>query len=122
MRQGRSRYAVNKWAGGRTLGSATMPYTRVLLFSSAFRGRFHLINFHFIDKTDTTIYDIVVAAFQHTGVCHVFYTFAMAVLAIHISHGLWSAFQTLGANHSKYMPLIRNAAIVFSILVVRRIW
>lgn len=109
-----SRYAVNKRAGGRTLGSATMPYTGLILIAFVV---FHLINFHFIEKIDTTIYDIVVAAFQHTGYV-VFYVFAMVVLAIHISHGFWSAFQSLGANHPKYMPLIKNAAIVFSILLV----
>ena len=50
------RYSVNKNAGGRTIGSATMPYTgfALLLFII-----FHLINFHFVDKTNTTIFQIV---------------------------------------------------------------
>ena len=109
-----NRYAVNKSAGGRTIGSATMPYTGLFLIAFVV---FHLINFHFIEKIDTTIYDIVVTAFQHTGYV-LFYVLAMVVLAIHVSHGIWSAFQTLGANHPKYMPFIRNAAIVFSILMV----
>jgi succinate dehydrogenase / fumarate reductase cytochrome b subunit len=47
----------------------------------------------------------------------VFYVLAMAVAAIHVSHGFWSAFQTLGANHPKYMPFIRGAGIAFSIIV-----
>jgi succinate dehydrogenase / fumarate reductase cytochrome b subunit len=46
------RYAVNKTAGGRTFGSATMPYTGALLLAFIV---FHLINFHFVDKTNTTI-------------------------------------------------------------------
>ena len=41
----------------------------------------------------------------------------MIVAAVHVSHGFWSAFQTLGANHPKYMPLIRGGSIVFSLLV-----
>jgi succinate dehydrogenase / fumarate reductase cytochrome b subunit len=42
----------------------------------------------------------------------------MIVAAVHISHGLWSAFQTLGANHVKYMPFIRGLSYVFSIIIV----
>jgi succinate dehydrogenase / fumarate reductase cytochrome b subunit len=107
------RYRVNKSAGGRTIGSATMPYTGVLLLAFVI---FHLLNFHFVDKTTTTIYDIVTTAFNNP-LYVIFYTFAMVVAALHVSHGLWSAFQTLGANHPKYMPIIRTLSLVFAIVV-----
>ena len=45
------------------------------------------------------------------------YVAAMIVVAVHVSHGFWSAFQTLGANHPKYMPIIQMVGIAFSILV-----
>ena len=54
------KYCVNKWAGGRTIGSATMPYTGLLLLAFV---TFHLINFHFVDKADRTIFEIVASAF-----------------------------------------------------------
>jgi succinate dehydrogenase / fumarate reductase cytochrome b subunit len=38
-------------------------------------------------------------------------------VALHVSHGFWSLFQTIGANHPKYMPIIRWAGIVFSLMV-----
>jgi succinate dehydrogenase / fumarate reductase cytochrome b subunit len=41
------RYKVDKRAGGRTLGSATMPYTGILLLAFVV---FHLINFHFVGQ------------------------------------------------------------------------
>jgi succinate dehydrogenase / fumarate reductase cytochrome b subunit len=107
------RYAVNKSAGGRTLGSATMPYTGVILLAFIV---LHLINFHFVDKTDTTIFNIVSNAFGNP-VYVVIYIVAMIVAAIHVSHGFWSAFQTIGANHPKYMPLIRTLSIVFAVVV-----
>jgi succinate dehydrogenase / fumarate reductase cytochrome b subunit len=47
----------------------------------------------------------------------VVYIAAMAVVAIHVSHGFWSAFQSLGLNHSKYMPLIMVLSIVFAVVV-----
>ena len=108
-----SRYVVNKRAGGRTIGSMTMPYTGILLLAFII---FHLINFHFVDKTNTTIYQIVAQAFE-SPLYVVLYILAMIVAALHVSHGLWSAFQTIGANHSKYMPFIMALSIIFSLAV-----
>ncbi|MBW2366836.1 MAG: succinate dehydrogenase cytochrome b subunit [Deltaproteobacteria bacterium] len=107
------RYAVNKRGGGRTLGSITMPYTGILLLAFVV---FHLLNFHFVDKTDTTIFEIVSNAFQ-SPLYVALYVAAMLAAAVHVSHGLWSAFQTLGANHPKYMPLIRGLGWCFSLIV-----
>ena len=108
-----SRYAVTKSAGGRSIGSRTMPYTGILLLGFVV---YHLLNFSLVDKTGTTIYDIVSAAFTNPLTVGL-YVCAMIVAAVHVSHGFWSAFQTLGANHPKYMPLIRVAGVVFSLLV-----
>ncbi len=108
-----TRYAVNKTAGGQTFGSATMPYTGALLLAFIV---FHLLNFHFVDKSNTTIFAIVSDAFSNTGYV-VVYILAMVVAAVHVSHGFWSAFQTVGANHSKYMPLIRMVGIAFAVVI-----
>lgn len=107
------RYKVNKSAGGRTWGSATMPYTGVLLLIFVI---IHLLNFHFVEKTDTTIFEIVSTAFNHTGYV-ILYVAAVLVAALHISHGLWSACQTIGANHPKYTPLIRTVSLLFAVVV-----
>lgn len=108
-----TRYKVNKRGGGRTLGSATMPYTGILLLLFVI---LHLSNFHFVDKTDTTIFAIVSKAFDNP-LYVLIYTAAMVVAGIHISHGFWSAFQTLGANHPKYMPFIQTLSLVFAVIV-----
>ena len=108
-----NRYAVKKSGGGRSIGSRTMPYTGILLLAFVI---FHLFNFHFVDKTTTTIYDIVSAAFSSGGYV-VLYVIAMIIAAVHVSHGFWSALQTLGANHPKYMPAIRAVGIAFSLIV-----
>jgi succinate dehydrogenase / fumarate reductase cytochrome b subunit len=108
-----TRYKTNKRAGGRTLGSATMPYTGILLLLFVIM---HLINFHFADKTDTTIFAIVSRAFENP-IYVLIYTAAMVVAGIHVSHGFWSAFQTLGANHPKYMPFIQTLSLVFAVIV-----
>ncbi len=107
------RYKVNKSAGGRTIGSATMPYTGLFLLIFIV---FHLMNFTFADKTGTTIYEIVSKAFSNPLYVG-YYILAMIVAAVHVSHGLWSAFQTLGANHPKYTPAIRTLSLIFALVV-----
>jgi succinate dehydrogenase / fumarate reductase cytochrome b subunit len=107
------RYKVNLQAGGRSLGSVTMPYTGILLLCFLL---FHLFHFTFVDKTDTTIYDLVAAAFQSPFYAAL-YIAAVVIAGVHVSHGFWSAFQTIGANHPKYMPLFKGIGLVLAVLV-----
>ncbi len=107
------RYAVKKNAGGRTIGSSTMPYTGFLILLFIL---LHLFDFHFADRTQRTLYQIVSEVFSSPAYSFIYIT-AVVIAAIHISHGLWSAFQTIGANHPKYMPFIRVAGIAFSVIV-----
>jgi succinate dehydrogenase / fumarate reductase, cytochrome b subunit len=107
------KYAIKKSGGGRTIGSRTMPYTGLFLLVFVI---LHLSNFTFTDKSQTTIYEIVSNTFANPSYVF-FYTVAMAVAAIHVSHGFWSAFQSLGLNHSKYMPIIMLLSIVFAVVV-----
>lgn len=107
------RYAVNKSGGGRTIGSATMPYTGFLILLFVI---LHLKQFHFIDTTSQTIHDIATSTLT-TPLFAVIYMAAVILVAIHIRHGFWSLFQTLGWNHEKYMPLITKVGILFAIAV-----
>ncbi len=107
------RYSVNKDAGGSTIGSSTMPYTGFIILMFLI---YHLLKFHFTDHAGQTVFDIVFNAFiQPVNV--VIYIIAVGIAAIHVSHGLWSAFQTIGLDHPKYTPLIKIASIVFGLIV-----
>ena len=106
-------YVMKRNAGGKTWSSATMPYTGLYLLVFVI---IHLINFHFADRTQQNIYQIVALTFSHPGYV-IFYVFSMVVAALHVRHGLWSALQTLGLNHPKYMPLIRKASVVFGVII-----
>ena len=108
-----TRYNIDRPAGGRTWSSVTMPYTGILILSFVV---FHLINFTFVDKSNTTIYEIVSSAFA-IPLYVVIYIFAVIVVALHVRHGLWSAFQTIGANHPKYMPTLMVASVLFGLMV-----
>jgi len=107
------RYRVDRRAGGRTLGSGTMPYTGALILLFIV---YHLLQFHFVDKTNTTIFAILAGAFSsplQVGI----YMAAMAVVAVHVSHGFWSLFQTFGINHPKYSGLLEIGGLAFSVVV-----
>ena len=101
------RYAVSASAGGRSWGSATMPYTGIVIFAFILM---HLFNFHFTDHS-RVIADIV-AAILERPLYTVLYVIGLSALGLHISHGFWSLFQTLGVNHPKYDRLIRWLAWV----------
>jgi succinate dehydrogenase / fumarate reductase cytochrome b subunit len=110
------KYAVDKTGGGgRTLSSVTMPYTGLLIL--VFLG-VHLATFshHIADQTNRTVFQIAGEVFANWGF-FALYLVSMVVVAFHVRHGLWSAFQTVGANHPKYMPLIEKLSLIFAVLV-----
>jgi succinate dehydrogenase / fumarate reductase, cytochrome b subunit len=48
----------------------------------------------------------------------VIYVLAMAMLGLHLWHGVWSMFQTLGAEQARYQSFGRRFATVFTLVVV----
>lgn len=105
-------YAKGAWHGGKTPGSATMAVSGILILAFLI---IHLKTFRFApDRSD--LYAVVMAWFQnklYSG----FYVAAMIALGLHLSHGFWSAFQTLGVDHSKYTPWIKCAGKGFAALI-----
>ena len=106
-------YTRYESSGGRTLSSRTMPYTGLIILGFVI---FHLINFSFVDKTDRTIFQIVSSAFA-SPLYVIIYISVMIIVALHVRHGFWSAFQTLGGNHPKYMPAIMVLSIAIGVVV-----
>ena len=79
---------------------------------------YHLMHFTFGNLNPDFIpgdaYHNVVAGFQSVPVVAV-YLVALLLLAFHLYHGIWSALQTLGANHPKFNAWRRIAAGVFAV-------
>lgn len=108
-----SRYAVYSSAGGSTWGSATMPYTGILILAFLL---LHLMNFRFIDH-DASIADIVGGVLSHPVYASL-YAIGLGALALHVSHGFWSLFQSAGVNHPKYDRFIRVCAWLVGGLII----
>jgi succinate dehydrogenase / fumarate reductase cytochrome b subunit len=58
----------------------------------------------------------VVNGFSHPAVAG-FYIFAMVLLAMHLYHGLWSMFQSLGYGSPRYMPALKRLAAWVAVLI-----
>jgi len=107
-------YAVDKSAGGRTIGSRTAPYSGALILVFVI---FHLIRFRFVDKMTINDFTILSNTFAEFGFWTLFYIAGVIVVAVHVSHGFWSGFQTIGLNHPKYMPFVERVGIIFSLII-----
>jgi succinate dehydrogenase / fumarate reductase cytochrome b subunit len=62
------------------------------------------------------VYRNVVTGFSNPAVS-LFYMVANVLLAMHLYHGVWSMFQTLGVNHPRYTPILRNFAKLFGFII-----
>src|SRR5579862_3326539 len=58
----------------------------------------------------------VIAGFQNPWVSG-FYILAMILLCMHLFHGLWSMFQSLGIDHPRYTPMLKKGAAIVAILI-----
>jgi succinate dehydrogenase / fumarate reductase cytochrome b subunit len=100
-----------------TFSAASLRVGGVLLLAFIV---FHLLHFTTgnlhpqFDAEDP--YGNVIIGFSVPAVA-VFYLAAMAALALHLHHGVWSLFQTLGWNHPHVNPLRRRVATALSFLV-----
>jgi succinate dehydrogenase / fumarate reductase cytochrome b subunit len=58
----------------------------------------------------------VISGFQNPAIAG-FYIFAMILLCMHLYHGLWSMFQSVGMGQTRYSAKIKKAAAVVAILI-----
>jgi succinate dehydrogenase / fumarate reductase, cytochrome b subunit len=58
----------------------------------------------------------VIIGFQHPAVS-IAYIIAIVLLSMHLYHGLWSMFQSVGISHRRYTPMLKRAAHAIAILV-----
>lgn len=108
-----------------SFASRTMVLTGLLVLSFVI---YHLMHFtlgitnpeHFLLKDSLgrpDVYSMFVLAFQDNAIAGSYFA-AMIILGIHLSHGIFSAFQTLGLNNVELNPKVKSASIGIAILIV----
>lgn len=80
----------------------------------------HLRQFRFGEAVELAgvrnLYGLEMGVFSQP-VWVVFYVVAMALIGMHLWHGFWSAFQSLGAGNSRFTPRLVSLAKVVAILI-----
>jgi succinate dehydrogenase / fumarate reductase cytochrome b subunit len=101
-----------------TYASRTMRWGGVIILLFVI---YHLLHFTFgtahSDFQRDNVYHNVISGFQVWYVS-LFYILAMLALGLHLRHGLWSMFQSLGLNNKRWNGLLRGFATTFAVLVV----
>jgi succinate dehydrogenase / fumarate reductase cytochrome b subunit len=114
----RSKYQSKRDYIAANYASRTMRYSGIILL--AFIG-FHLGQLTFGKVAEPgynaeDVYNNVVIAFDQTWVSIV-YIVSMLALALHLFHGAWSLFQSLGVNNPRYNGARKWFAAGFAIIV-----
>jgi succinate dehydrogenase / fumarate reductase cytochrome b subunit len=65
---------------------------------------------------DLNAYNNVVVGFLNPAASG-FYILIMALIGLHLYHGLWSMFQSLGLSHPRYTPWIKRGAAAGAVLI-----
>ena len=106
-----------KKATGSSYASRTMYWSGPIILAFVI---YHLLDFTFGQVNPHyqpgNVYGNVVASFQLIPVAG-FYIIAMLLLCLHLYHGLWSMFQSLGIAHPRYTPMLRRGAAVVAALI-----
>lgn len=124
---GTSRYAVNNLKGAdnnpslaknmAALGTIVLIFLIIHMYQFWFKMKIGALpDVTYGDQTVSNLYEPVYAAFTNVGFV-LFYVASMFFLALHLKHGFWSAFQTLGLSHKKYTPIIKLLGLAYSILI-----
>jgi succinate dehydrogenase / fumarate reductase cytochrome b subunit len=110
-------YRKQQWKES-TYASRTMRWGGVIILL--------FVIYHILHMTTGTVhptfiegdvYHNFVAGFRSVPVS-LFYIFAMLALGLHLRHGVWSMFQTLGVSHPRYLRAAHVLAWVVAIVVV----
>ena len=116
------KYVMKKTTGrGATIMSSTMLYTGPIILVFIIT---HLINFKYGTVYEAT-YDgeairdlhVLMINFYSNPPNLVMYIFFVLIIAVHVSHGVWSAFQTFGFDHPRYNKCLIVMSKLFGVFV-----
>lgn len=116
------RYAKENAGANRSWASSNMALlgTLILVFLVIHMKRFwyemHWGALGLDADGNKDLYAVVAAAFSELWYVAL-YVVSMAVLAFHLLHGFQSSFQSLGLNHPRYTPIIKNIGVFFGVVV-----
>lgn len=117
-------YVANQHHSASSYASRTMIWSGAIVLAFLV---YHLLHFtigqiqpqHYALKTSTghhDVYQMALLGFKHPIVTG-FYVLAQVMLAMHLSHGVSSFFQTIGWNNGKYQALWKKVGPAVSLIL-----
>jgi succinate dehydrogenase / fumarate reductase, cytochrome b subunit len=103
---------------------------RTMIFSGPFIAAF--VIFHVLHLTAGKVVELhdvngvsitpdvhynVIAGFQNYPLISIFYIVAMALVCLHLSHGVWSMFQSMGVGHPGYSLWLKRVAFIVALVI-----
>lgn len=109
----KQRYVVRSSRGASSAGSISMFYSGALILAFLIK---HLLDFRFADDFLEAPAAKVFATLKSPGNAAV-YVLASLAIGLHLSHGIRSAFQSLGLNHPSWNPLLEKGGKLLALLL-----
>lgn len=117
------KYAVNQGSANSTWMSRNMIISGLVVL--AFLGLhlydfwWHEINFKYVEANmpDNERFWAELHAKFADSIRVIFYVISFVLLGLHLAHGFQSSFQSVGARHPKYTPVIKALGTWYSILI-----
>ena len=118
----RSRYALVKAKGDRSLSSQIMAYTGTIVLAFVI---WHVLDFTLTDHEGPRsvingksfgLYGVVYNSFANP-IHSLLYIVAMIAVGLHLDHGVQSFCQTFGFDHPQYTPCIYKFSRFFAVIV-----
>ncbi len=111
-------YSKKRTGRGATFASDTMPYTGIIILIFIC---LHLWSFKYGSYYEYELNGIIVRDLYQTVIEYfsnplytAWYVIAMIAMGIHLSHGVQSAFQSVGFRHARYTPIIKKLGCILS--------
>ncbi|MFO7654197.1 MAG: succinate dehydrogenase cytochrome b subunit [Candidatus Krumholzibacteriia bacterium] len=119
------RYAVVRDVGKpsrKTLSSRSMILTGIVLLIFVpvhvwmFKFGSHTMIERAAEPDLKNLYETTVSAFKNPLIVAA-YVLAMVLLGLHLRHGFWSSFQSLGWANERTLPFLTTAAVIFAVIM-----
>ncbi|MGM0530997.1 MAG: succinate dehydrogenase cytochrome b subunit [Bacteroidota bacterium] len=114
------RYSSTTWPSRNMfiLGGFILIYLVIHLSNFFWKAKFGHVDTVMVNGTEMQdLYGLVSTLFKNWWWYDLIYILGALFLALHLSHGFWAAFQSLGWNNDKWRLRLKRIAYVFAVIM-----
>jgi len=103
------------------LGSTIFIFLVIHIWNFFWKMRFagdSLLDHILVNGTEMeNSYNLVATLFKTSCIYSILYILGAIALGLHLSHGFWSAFHTIGLNNNVWMSRLRTVATIYAVII-----